>query len=219
MHKEEFVETPPSEAMAKARATRNPLRKAYFWTLHWADTRFAVPALAGISFIESSLFPVPPDVLLIGMVFAKPKKWAAYAFWCTIASVAGGVLGWAIGYWFWHAAQGFLFSTIPGFTPETFAKVETYYQQNAFLAVLTAAFTPIPYKVFTIASGVFNVPLWTLISASLVGRGGRFFLVAGMIRLFGPAVKPFLEKYFEIATLLLTAVAIAGFLAIKYLAH
>ncbi len=219
MNREELIETPPSDAMARAREARGILRKAYFWTLHWAATPHAVPALFALSFIESSVFPIPPDVLLIAMCFAKPRSWWWYAGVCTVASVLGGVLGWAIGMWFWDATRGFFFNVIPGFTPEVFGKVEAFYQRNAFLAILTAAFTPIPYKVFTIASGVFHVPVMTVVAASVIGRGARFCLVAAVIRLFGPAVKPFLEKYFELAVTVLMLLGIAGVVAIKFLHH
>lgn len=219
MNIEEIVETDPHDAMAKARATKNPLRKLYFWTLHWADTKYALPALFLISFVESSFFPIPPDILLMAMCFANPKKWFPYAVVCTVASILGGILGWYIGFGLWEITKDFFFSVIPGFTPEVFHKVEVLYKDNAFLAILTAAFTPIPYKVFTIASGVFGVSLGVLILASAIGRGGRFFLVSILIRVFGPAVKPFLEKNFELMTILLLLLAAGGFVAIKFLAH
>ncbi len=212
-----MVDPPAEKAMDLARQTKNPLRKLYYWTLHWADTPYALPALVLISFLESSFFPVPPDVLLMAMCFANPRRWMIFAAWCTVGSVAGGVLGWYIGFGFWGVTQNFFFDVIPGFTPEVFAKVETFYQGNAFLAILTAAFTPIPYKVFTIAAGVFQVAIPVLIAASIVGRGARFFLVAGLIRGFGPAVKPFLEKHFEVASILLLLLGVGGFLALKML--
>ena len=209
----------PASAMELARESRSPLRKLYYWTLHWADTPYALPALIILSFAESSFFPIPPDILLMAMCFAAPKRWLTFAFWCTIASVAGGILGWYLGFGFWELTKNFFFDVIPGFTPVVFAKVESLYQENAFVTILTAAFTPIPYKVFTVAAGVCHVAIPALIAASLVGRGARFFLVAGLIRGFGPKVKPFLEKHFEIATVLLLALAILGFVAIKYLSH
>lgn len=207
----------PMDASAAAQATKNPLRKLYYWTLHWADTKYAIPALFVISFAESSFFPIPPDVLLIAMAFAQPKRWVEFAAWCTVASVLGGVLGYYIGLGFWGATKGFFFQIIPGFTEAKFEKVAALYDQNAFLAVLTAAFTPIPYKVFTIAAGVCSVSLVALIVGSVVGRGARFLLVTGLIRGFGPRVKPFLEKHFEVATVLLLLLAVGGFMAIKVL--
>ncbi len=210
---------PAATAMEQARATRNPLRKLYFWTLHWADTRYALPALVILSFAESSFFPIPPDILLMAMCFARPQKWLLYSAWCTAASVAGGVLGWYLGWGFWELTKGFFFDIVPGFTPGVFDKVQHLYQDNAFLAILTAAFTPIPYKVFTVAAGVCAVSIPTLIAASILGRGGRFFLVGGIIRFFGPKAKPFLEKNFEWATVLLLVLFVAGFAAIKFLRH
>jgi membrane protein YqaA with SNARE-associated domain len=131
--------------------------------------------------------------------------------------VVGGVLGWWIGLQFWHLTQDLFFRFVPGFTPEVFAKVQQLYLDNAFLAILGAAFTPIPYKVFTIASGVFEVALPILIGASIFGRGARFFMVAGVIRMFGPAIKPHLEKYLEWASVILFLLGLAGFAAIKWM--
>lgn len=195
----------------------NWLRRLYNWTIHWAATPQAVPALVVIAFIESSFFPIPPDVLLLALCFAHPKKWAHFAFWCTVGSVAGGVFGWWIGHALWEAVAPWFFAHVPGFTEATFQKVEGFYQQNAFLFILTAAFTPIPYKVFTVASGVFAVPIPTLVSASILGRAGRFFLVAAVIRLGGPAIRPHIEKYLEVAVTLLFLLGVAGFMAIKWL--
>lgn len=203
--------------MQGPRLTRNPIRKLYDWTLHWADTRYALPALCVISFAESSFFPIPPDVLLLAICFAQPQKWAALAAWCTVSSVAGGLFGWYLGFGFWEFSKGFFFDVIPGFTPEKFAVVEKLYQGNAFLAIFTAAFTPIPYKVFTVTAGVCHVAIPALLFASILGRGCRFFLVAGLIRLGGVKAKPFIEKHFELATLALLALGIGGFLAIKLL--
>ncbi len=195
----------------------NLLRRLYAWTIHWAATPQAVPALALIAFIESSFFPIPPDVLLMALCFAHPKKWAHFAFWCTVGSVAGGVFGWWIGHAFWEALAPWFFTHVPGFTEDTFQKVEGFYRQNAFLFILTAAFTPIPYKVFTVASGVFAVPIATLVSASILGRAGRFFLVAAVIRLGGPSIRPHIEKYLEVAVTLLFLLGVAGFMAIRWL--
>ncbi len=215
--KEQSVVPETISAAEQARTTRHPIKKLYFWTLHWAETRYALPALFLISFVESSVFPIPPDVLLMAMVFGNRKKWLTYAFWCTVASVLGGVLGWYIGFGFWAVVKDFFYNIVPGFTPDKFEKVAQLYQGNAFFAIFTAAFTPIPYKVFTIAAGVFAVSIPVLVVASVFGRGMRFFLVAGLIRYFGPKVKPFLEKHFDLATLLFLALAVLGFLAIKLL--
>ena len=205
------------EIEMKGGSKPNWLRRLYNWTIHWATTPQAVPALVAIAFIESSFFPIPPDVLLMALCFAHPKRWAHFAFWCTVGSVTGGVFGWWIGHALWGVVGPWFFAHVPGFTEATFLKVEGFYQQNAFLFILTAAFTPIPYKVFTVASGVFAVPIPTLVSASILGRAGRFFLVAAVIRLGGAKLKPYIEKYLEVAVTLLFLLGIGGFMAIKWL--
>jgi membrane protein YqaA with SNARE-associated domain len=192
-------------------------RRLYDWTLTWADSRYGVPALFCLAFTESSFFPIPPDVLLSALCFSKPQRWVRYVVYCSVGSVLGGVFGWWIGREFWDLSGDFFFHHVPGFTPEVFAIVQAKYQQNAFLAVLTAAFTPIPYKVFTIASGVFHVPLATVVWASVVGRSARFLLLALAIRVAGARIRPHLERNFEIAVLLLALLAALGFLAIKWL--
>ena len=195
----------------------NILKRSYNWVLSWADTPYGSPALFGIAFIESSFFLIPPDVLQIALSVSKPKRSFYYAAIATAGSVLGGILGWAIGLFLWEQLQGFFFDYVPGFTRERFLLVEQKYQANAFLAIFGAAFTPIPYKIFTIASGVFEVALGTLVVASLLGRAGRFFLVASAIFFFGPKVKHLLETYFEWFTLALVALGVGGFVAVKYL--
>jgi membrane protein YqaA with SNARE-associated domain len=193
------------------------VKRLYLWVLSWAETPYGTPALFLISFAESSFFPIPPDVLQIALSVARPKRAFFYAAVSLAGSVAGGVLGWYIGHALWDSLSGFFFDHVPGFTRENFELVERKYNEHAMLAIFTAAFTPIPYKVFTIASGVFGVALPTLILASLAGRGARFFLVGGAIYFFGPTIKAWLERYFELATVVLLALGIGGFVAIKFL--
>jgi membrane protein YqaA with SNARE-associated domain len=216
MTQPEAITTPSPDATAPAKR-RGVLRRLYDWVLSWADSRYGTPALFVLSFAESSFFPIPPDVLQIALSVAKPKRAFFYAAVSVVASVLGGVLGWYIGHALWESLQGFFFDHVPGFTRENFELVERRYNEHAFFAVFTAAFTPIPYKVFTIASGVFEVALPTLMLASALGRGGRFFLVGASIFFLGPRVKAWLEKYFELATIVLLVLGIGGFLAIKYL--
>jgi membrane protein YqaA with SNARE-associated domain len=204
----------PSTAAAPGRA--NPLKVLYQWVLHWAETPYGTPALAAISFAESSFFPIPPDVLQIALSVGQPKRSYFYAAVSAVASVAGGVAGWAIGAFLWHAVDDVAF-VLPGFTPGVFEHVRTLFLGNAFLAILTAAFTPIPYKVFTIAAGVFGVPLPVLVGASAIGRSGRFFLVATLIFFFGPAVRSFLDRYLELATVVILVLLVGGFYAARYL--
>ena len=185
--------------------------------LGWADTPYGTPALFVLSFAESSFFPVPPDVLQIALSVARPRRSFFYAAVSTVASVTGGVFGWVIGYALWTAAvQDFFFQYVPGVNADSFAAVRELYHGNAFLAITGAGFTPIPYKVFTIAAGVFEVSLPVLIAASILGRSGRFFFVALSVYLFGPRVKGLLERYFNLATLLFFILLVGGFLVVKY---
>lgn len=207
--------SPPEVAAPPVR--RNVVRRLYDWVLHWAETPYGTPALAAISFAESSFFPIPPDVLQIALSVAKPRRSYFYAAVSAAASILGGVLGWLIGFLFWASLGEFFFRYVPGFSRETFQHVQDLYHDNAFLAILGAAFTPIPYKVFTIAAGVFEVPLMALVVASALGRSGRFFLVATFIYFCGPMAKNILERYFEWVTLALFAMLVGGFVVVKYL--
>jgi membrane protein YqaA with SNARE-associated domain len=207
--------TTTTDDLAQARATRNPLRKLYYWTLHWAATPYALPALAILSFAESSFFPVPPDVLLIALCFSTPARWFKLALWCTLASVAGGMLGYVIGWGLWETVGQPIVHMYHG--EAVVETVRVWYENYGFIGVIVAAVTPIPYKVFTIASGMMNFDLVQFVLASTIGRGLRFFLVAGLIRLFGAKIKPFMERHFELAASLLVVLAILGFVAIKYL--
>lgn len=201
--------------------TRRPnvLRRLYQWVLSWADTPYGTPALAVISFTESSFFPIPPDVLQIALSVSRPRRAFYYAAVASVASVLGGIAGWVIGYALWAAVGDFFYDYVPGFTQARFDHVGQLYHDNAFLALLGAAFTPIPYKVFTVAAGVFHgyVPLGILIAASAIGRSGRFFLVALTIFFFGPTAKRIIEDYFEIVTFALFALLVGGFVVIKLL--
>ena len=195
----------------------NIIKRLYDWTISWAETPYCLLALAVLSFAESSFFPIPPDVLLIPIVFAMPKKWWWVALVCTVSSVLGGIAGWGIGYFFWSALSEFFFQYIPGFTPELFEKVSGMYRENALLAIFGAALTPIPYKIFTIAAGVCDIPMWELIVGSIFGRGGRFFLVALIIYFVGERAKPFIDKYFNLIVSVFFVLLVLGFVAIKYM--
>lgn len=185
-------------------------RRLYDWVLSLAHHKHATAALFIISFTESSFFPVPPDVLQIALTLERRSRAWWYATVSTVASVLGGIFGWIIGFALWAVVSEAFFKYVPGVTPENFALVETKFQENAFLTIFTAAFTPIPYKVFTIAAGVFHVSLWMLIIGSIVGRGGRFFAVAALLYIFGPPVKKFIEKYFNLLTLAFVALLVVG---------
>jgi membrane protein YqaA with SNARE-associated domain len=158
----------------------------YTWTIHWAKTPQAPFALFGIAFIESSFFPIPPDVLLIAMVVATRKKWLRNAAICTIGSVLGALFGYFIGWGLYKTIGKVIVNTYH--LQPAMDLVGRKYAENAFLTVFTAAFTPIPYKVITIAAGLFHISILTLIIASIIGRAGRFFLVAGALRIFGDKI-------------------------------
>lgn len=215
------MERPPSsppEPSGKSTRRPRPLKRLYHWVLHWADTPFGTPALAALSFAESSFFPIPPDVLQIALSVSRPRRSFYYAAVSAVASVLGGVAGWYIGRFLWSGVDDFFFNHVPGFSHENFTYVERVYGENAFLAILAAAFTPIPYKVFTIAAGVCHrtVSLETLIVASILGRSGRFFLVATALFFFGARAQALLERHFEWLTLALFAMLVAGFVAIRF---
>jgi membrane protein YqaA with SNARE-associated domain len=203
------------------------VRRMYDWTLKWAETPYGAPALFFLAVIEASFFPIPPDVLLMPLALGRPARALRYAALCTAGSVIGGVLGWYIGFGLWASlglpaecpqfgGGAFLFDAIPGFTCDKFGLVQGYYRDNAGMALFISAFTPIPFKVFTIAAGVFHVALPVLVVASLFGRGARFFLVAGLIRAFGPRVRTFIDERFELLTVAFTVLLVGGFLVIKY---
>lgn len=215
---------PPTDAAQPNDAAprlRGIIRRLYAWVLHWADTPYGTPALMAISFAESSFFPIPPDVLQVALSVSKPQRSFYYAAVSAAASVAGGIFGWAIGYALWSAVGEFFYDYVPGVTRENVAYVGTLYQAHAFWSIFAAAFTPIPFKVFTLAAGIFHeyVSLQTLIGASILGRSGRFFLVASAVYFFGPEARRFLEKRLELITIALFALIVLGFAAIKYLMH
>lgn len=194
----------------------NPLvwiRKSYDWTVSWARTPYALLALFGIAFIESSFFPVPPDILLIAMVVAERNNWLRDAAVCTIGSVCGAFLGYFIGWALYETVGKMIISAYHLEAAIDFIGLQ--FQKNAFLAIFTAAFTPIPYKAFTISAGIFGIPLITLINASIAGRAGRFFLVAASLRIFGKKISDSIEKYFNIFSIIFIVLLIAGIILIK----
>jgi membrane protein YqaA with SNARE-associated domain len=188
------------------------MRRLYDWTLHWAQTPQAVLALFLVAFTESSFFPIPPDALLIAMVVARPRRFLRYATVCTIGSALGGVFGYLIGYAFmetlgWRIIDLYNARALWG-------DVQAKYQAYGALFLAVAAFTPIPYKVATIASGATHLDLLTFVVISSLGRGARFFLVAALLRLFGEPIRAFIEKYFDLLSLLFVLLLVAGFLAL-----
>jgi membrane protein YqaA with SNARE-associated domain len=202
---------------ADAPQPRNPLRRLYLWTVRWADTRWATPALVAVSFAESSFFPIPPDPLLMANCYAHPRRWWQQAAWCTLASVLGGLLGYWLGYEFRPAAESILRAVGVSDVAGKFAVVQGFYDKWGFLALVVKSLTPIPFKVFTIASGALHFDILKFILGAALGRALRFFLVAGLIRAFGERVRPWVEERIEWIIVVFFLILVAGFVALKFL--
>jgi membrane protein YqaA with SNARE-associated domain len=193
------------------------LRNMYDWTLHWSKTKNSNYALFFIAFMESSFFPIPPDVLLIPMVVAEPKNWWKKALICTSGSVFGAFLGYAIGRIFYNTVGVALVNFYN--LHHAVAVVGERYANNAFLSIFAGSFTPIPYKAITITAGIFSISLPVLFFVSILGRGGRFFIVAAALKFFGTGIQSIIEKYFNILSMVFLVLLIAGFLVLKYISH
>jgi membrane protein YqaA with SNARE-associated domain len=202
----------------------NYLRRLYDWVLHWAETKYGVPALFLLALAESSFFPIPPDVLLIPLALGARSKALRFALVCSVASIAGGMVGYGIGYFSWWNGAGaysavaiFFFNHIPGFSEQVFLNIQEKYEIYNFLIVFTAGFTPIPFKIITISAGAFSVNFPMFLLASTISRSVRFFLVALLIRQFGEPITAFIDKYFNILSIIFTILLIGGFLVLKVL--
>jgi membrane protein YqaA with SNARE-associated domain len=185
-------------------------------TLALARSPNAERGLFAISFAESSFFPLPPDLLLGPMAAADPSKWARYALTCTIASVLGGLLGYAIGMFLMDTLGGAILGVF-GYAGERRADLEAQYAQYGTWVILIKGLTPIPYKLVTIVSGALHFPLWNFVLASIATRGARFFLVAWLFQKFGPAMGPVIEKRLGLFLLAVALVIVAGFVAVSFL--
>jgi membrane protein YqaA with SNARE-associated domain len=192
-------------------------KRLYNWVLHFAHTKHSMVALFCLSFAESSFFPVPPDVLLAPLALGAPKKWIRFATVCSLASVLGGITGYLIGLGLWQAIDQWVFAHLGaiGFTAENFAKFASWYDKYDFWIVFTCGFTPLPYKVCTISAGVAKIFFPGFLIASATSRAARFFLVAGLFRWKGEAIRPFVDKYFNLLTLVFVILLVGGFAAIK----
>ncbi len=190
------------------------LRRLYDWTMELGERPGAMWALAAVAFVESSVFPIPPDVLLIPMVLAARAKWWRMAALCTAASVLGGLAGYAIG--------AFLFDAVGRPVLEFYSQTgsfeafrESYNQWGAWI-VGGAGLTPFPYKVITIASGATGLDLGIFMAASVVSRGLRFFLEAWLLWYIGPPVRHFVEKNLGLAFTAFLAALLGGFVVVRY---
>lgn len=193
---------------------RRWIRQLYQWMVGWADKPQAEKALAGLSFAESSFFPIPPDPLMIAMVTAKPKRWFRLATITTLSSITGGILGYIIGFGAITATMPILISL--GYEEAYYSAVDWFARYGA-LAVVVAGFTPIPYKVFTIAGGAAHMFLPLFLLGSLIGRGGRFYLVAFLMYNLGSRYQAKIEKYIDILGIAFVILLVLGFVVVKYL--
>lgn len=193
------------------------LRRLYDWVLSWAHTPYGSIALFLLAFAESSFFPVPPDVLLMALALSIPARAFRYALLAAAGSVLGGIFGYLLGYGLWEALDSYFYLYVPGFTAAGFARVQALFEQYDFWVVFTAGFTPIPYKIITVGAGVFHVNPIVFVLASAVSRSLRFFLVAWIIYRFGPPVRVWIEKYFNLLTIIFLILLIGGVWVVKYL--
>ena len=192
-------------------------KKLYNWVLHWAETPYGIPALFFLAFAESSFFPVPPDVLLIALSLSKNRKAFYYALVCLIGSVLGGILGYFIGLYGYEAIGKPIVDFYHGH--DIMEAIKLKYDEHGFVGILIAAITPIPYKIFTIASGVFHFDFTLFLTASIVGRSTRFFVVAALIWKFGPPIRDFINKYFNLLMWAFMILLVGGFVLVKYVSH
>ena len=214
-NKAENVEQQPTMTAKNGTAKTGILERLYNWLLNLAGTKQATPTLAGVSFIESSFFPIPPDVLLIPMVLAKRHRWIFYAAVCTIASVLGAYLGYYIGAFLYDAIAAPILNFYG--KAEKFDTIKEWYNTYGGWGVFFAAVTPFPYKVLTIFSGATGLDLLTFTVVSIIGRGLRFFVVAGLVYKFGPPIQSFIEKRLGLTFTVSLVLLIGGFALAKYI--
>jgi membrane protein YqaA with SNARE-associated domain len=190
------------------------LRRLYDWMMRLAANDKAPHALFGISFIESSVFPIPPDVMLVPMVLANRAKAWAYATVCTVGSVLGGIAGYAIGYYLFELL-GEPILKLYGYG-QRFQETADLFNAWGVWILIAKGWTPFPYKVLTIAAGAFKMEIVPFILASIVARAMRFYLVAGLLFWFGPPIRQFIERRLSLVTTLFLVLLVGGFVAIRY---
>ncbi len=200
-------------------ATMKWIRGLYDWVLSWAESPYGLAALIVLSFAEASFFPIPPDVLLIPLCIGRRHRALWFALACSLASLCGGALGYGIGWGAWSMMDQFFYTYVPGFSKVVFDKVGELYNQYDFWIVFGAGFTPFPYKVITIAAGVFQINFVMFMIASFVGRSARFFLVATLLYWFGEPVKGFIDRWFNLLVVAFMVLLVGGFALLKLLGH
>lgn len=199
------------------------MRRGVDWVESLAYRTYATPILFVLAFAESIFFPIPVDVLLIALCVGAPRKSFYFALVAAVGSVLGGGGGYALGYWMWYDSAGdfsrlavFFFDVVPGFSREIFASAAELYREYDFWAVFIAGVSPVPYKVATITAGVFDINFWVFSLSSIISRAVRYFAVGAMFFFFGPQIKAFIDKYFEILSVIFVLTLIGGFVVIRY---
>ncbi len=189
------------------------VRRLYDWVLGWAHKPHGAIALFALAFAESSFFPIPPDVLLIALALSIPARSLYFAAIASLGSVLGGILGYGIGLYFMHFIGAHIINLYG--LADKFDYIQNLYRSYDAWAVAIAGFTPIPYKVFTITAGAFRINFFVFVLASFISRSARFFIIALLIRRYGNPIRVFIEKYFNILTLIFVLLLIGGFVIIK----
>jgi membrane protein YqaA with SNARE-associated domain len=191
------------------------LRKTYDFVIRKANSPHAEKWLATISFIESSFFPIPPDIMLIPMLIAQPRRALWIASICTLASVIGGVFGYLIGMFLFDAIGSTILALYG--LEEKFDLVKDWFIEYGAAILIIKGMTPIPYKILTITAGVVGLNIWIFLGASIICRGIRFYLVATLIYFYGESIRSFIERRLVLVTTIAAVLAVAGFVAIKWL--
>jgi membrane protein YqaA with SNARE-associated domain len=191
------------------------LKRLYAWTIRMAEHPNALWVLAMVAFIESSFFPIPPDIIMIPMILTQPRRAWLIAFVALTASVLGGLLGYAIGALAFETIGEPILNNLG--KADSMTEFSTRFNDMGFWAVLTAGVTPFPYKVITIMSGWTGMPLATFITTSILARALRFFVVAALLRTFGAPIRDFIERRLGVMFTLFVALLIAGFTVVKFL--
>ena len=192
------------------------IRNLYNWVLNFSHKTYSLLALFILSFSESSFFPIPPDALLIALCLGARHRSFYFALVATFGSVLGGVVGYCIGHYLWWSNDvyssfaTFFFNNVPGFSEELFLQIQNKYNLYGFLIIFTAGFTPVPYKIFTISSGAFDISFYLFLIASITSRGGRFLIVSFLMYMYGERIRVFIDKYFNLISIIFVMFLILG---------
>tara|TARA_B000000477_G_scaffold119631_1_gene120286 strand:- start:206 stop:820 length:615 start_codon:yes stop_codon:yes gene_type:complete len=200
------------------------LKNLYNWVLEWSNSKWGAFVLFLLAFTEASFFPIPPDVLLIALCLGSRSKSLYFVAICSLGSALGAIFGYSLGYFlWWNGSQefsqfaNFFFNIIPGFSTEIFYDIKQKYEEWNFWVIFVSGFTPIPFKVFTVSAGAFNINFNLFLIASLIARSARFLIIGGLIWRFGEPIRSFIDKYFNILAFLFSFLLVGSFFIIKYL--